>query len=110
MKTSHESPFVLIEYYFPKEGKVEAVLEIAQRSIKGVINKPGVMLAQVLKPDSAKGPVCNLMFFESKQKLTDLMKTEEFQKLYKSEDMTHVKEWTSDIQTKMFNTVDGWHL
>ena len=37
------------------------------------------------------------------------MKTEEFQKVYKSEDMTNVKEWTTDIQSRMFNTVDGWH-
>ena len=109
MKTSHGNPFVFIEYYFPKEGKTEAILEIAQRSIKAVENKQGVLLAQVLKPDNDKGPVCNLLFFESKQKLTDLMKTEEFQKVYKSEDMTNVKEWTTDIQSRMFNTVDGWH-
>ncbi len=110
MKNNHSNPFVLIEYYYPQAGKEEAVLKIAEKSVNLMKDRSGIMLSQVLKSDGNKGPICNLTFYESKQSFNDFLKTDDFKNLLNSKDMANVKEWTTDLQAKMFNTVTGWHL
>lgn len=110
MHDKNSNPFVLIEYYFPKEGKEEAILEIAERSLNFIKNRPSVLMAYVLKAKSNKDPICNLTFYNTKENFNELLKTADFQDLLKSEDMANVQNWTTDIQVKMFSTYDGWHL
>lgn len=100
--------FVVIEYYFPKEGKIEEVMKISEKSLKmfqdGI---EGLQMAQILKPVNANGPIGMLSIWESKDSLNNMMKN--MDDSFKS-DVAKIQELTSDIQVKMFEGVNGWHM
>ena len=99
--------FVVIEYYFPKDGKFDDVMSISENSLNmfkdGI---EGLLMAQILKPDSKNGPIGMLSIWDSKESLTNLMKNMDDSL---KADVAKVQEWTSDIQVRMFNGVEGWH-
>ncbi len=99
--------FTLIELYYPKEGKLEDVLAIAQETM--VSDKPGLIQSQLLRPTSNKGPVSNITVWGSKEEFQTFMKSDEVKALIQSDTMKNIQEWTSDIKVMMFNLVDGWH-
>ena len=99
---------VVIEYYFPKEGKSEDILKISKKSLQlfqsGI---EGLQMAQVLKPTSKNGPVGMLSIWDSKEALGNMLKNMDDSM---KEGVENVKEWTSKIEFHMFDTVDGWHI
>lgn len=100
--------FVVIEYYFPKEGKFDDVMSISENSLKLFKNGiDGLLMAQILKPVSKDGPIGMLSIWKSKESLTNMMKN--MDDTLKA-DVAKVQEWTSDIQVKMFEGVEGWHI
>lgn len=109
-KDAHgDNIFVLIEQYFPKEGKMEAVVDIANKSTKAIYGIQGLLLAKVLRPKTKSGPVCNVTTWESEEDFKVFMKSDAVKELYKSEMMTNVKNWTSNIDVQMFTLENGWH-
>ena len=100
--------FVVIEYYFPKEGKFNDVMSISENSLKMFKNGiDGLLMAQILKPVSKNDPIGMLSIWKSKESLTNMMKNmSDSLKL----DVANIQEWTSDIQVKMFEGVEGWHV
>lgn len=102
-------PFVFMEHDFPKEGKLDDVLKIAQDTSRILHKMPGLLMVQVLRPTAKTGPVTTMTIWESKDDFQALMKSPEFAKLLKSEAIANVQQWTSDIQHFQFDVVDGWH-
>ena len=99
--------FVVIEYYFPEEGKFEDVMRVSENSLKIFQNGiAGLQMAQILRPVNKNGPIGMLSIWDSQKSLNNLMKNMDDN--LKS-DVAKVQEWTSDIQVKMFEGVDGWH-
>tara|TARA_B100000029_G_scaffold384941_1_gene380530 strand:- start:158 stop:514 length:357 start_codon:yes stop_codon:yes gene_type:complete len=107
--THGNNVFVLIEQFFPKEGKLEDIISIAKESSKGIYGVSGLLQAKVLKPSNKNGPVCNVTTWESESAFKTFMKSDAIKELYKSEMMKNIKEWTSDIKILQFDMVDGWH-
>ena len=108
-KCHGENVFVLIEQFFPIDGKLEEVLNIARESSKGIYDIPGLLMAKVLKPKTKSGPVCNVTTWESETMFDSFMKSDAVKKLYKSDMMKNVQEWTSEIKVQKFGLEDGWH-
>ena len=104
-----DNVFVLIEQFFPHEGKLEDVLEIANKSAKGIYGVNGLLLATVLRPKTKTGPVCNVTTWESEEDFKLFMESDAIKELYKSDLMKNIKEWTSEITVQMFGTEEGWH-
>jgi len=100
--------YVVIEYYFPKEGKFDDVISICEKSL-GIFKKgiDGLQMSQILKPVTKNGPISMLSIWDSKESLTNLMKNMDDSL---KADVAKVQEWTSDIQVRMFDGIDGWHL
>ena len=100
--------FVVIEYYFPKDGNFNNVMSISENSLKMFKNGiDGLLMAQILKPVSKNDPIGMLSIWESKKSLTNMMKN--MSDSFKS-DVAKIQEWTSDIQVKMFEGAEGWHV
>ena len=99
--------YVVIEYYFPKEGKFDDVLEISKKSLQmfqsGI---EGLQMAQVLKPTAKNGPIGMMSIWDSKDSLGNLLKNMDSSL---KEEIKNVKEWTTKIEFQMFDGVDGWH-
>jgi len=98
---------VVIEYYFPKEGKFDNVMEISERSLQmfqeGI---EGLQMAQVLKPTTKNGPIGMLSIWDSKESLGNMLKNMDDSM---KEAIGNVKEWTTKIEFQMFDGVNGWH-
>ena len=101
---------VVIEQFFPKDGKTDEIIKIAKESAKGIYGVQGLLLAQVLSPKSKKGPVCNVTTWQSEEDFNAFMKSDAVKELYKSDMMKNVQNWSSDINVNMFQLEDGWHL
>lgn len=109
-KTTHpDTLFVLIEQYFPAEGKLESIMEIAKASAKDIEGVKGLFMSQVLRPKTQSDPVCNVSTWESETLFKEFMKSDAVKELYASEMMTNVKAWTKNIDVQMFTLADGWH-
>jgi len=104
-----DNVFVLIEQFFPHEGKLEDVLEIAKKSAKGIYGVNGLLLATVLRPKTKTGPVCNVTTWESEDDFKLFMESDTIKELFKSDMMKNIKEWTSEIIVQSFGMEDGWH-
>jgi heme-degrading monooxygenase HmoA len=100
---------VVIEQFFPKDGKTDDIIKIAKESAKGIYGVQGLLMAQVLSPKSKKGPVCNITSWQSEQDFNKFMKSDEVKELHKSDMMKNVQDWSSDININMFQLEDGWH-
>jgi hypothetical protein len=99
---------VVIEYYFPKEGKFDDVLEISKKSLQIFQNGiEGLQMAQVLKPTTKNGPIGMLSIWDSKEFLGKMLKNMDGSMKIEIE---NVKKWTSKIEFQMFDGVDGWHM
>ncbi len=101
--------FVLIEQYFPNDGKQDAILDIAKQSAKDIEGVLGLIMTNVLQPRTQTGPVCNISTWESEAAFKAFMKSDAVKDLYASEMMANVKAWTSNIEVQMFTLEDGWH-
>ena len=109
--TTHPTDlYVLIEQYFPVEGKQESIMGIAKDSAKTIEGVNGLVMSQVLRPKTQTGPVCNVSTWESEEVFKTFMKSDAVKDLYASEMMTNVKAWTTNIDVQMFTLEDGWHL
>ena len=64
--THGNNVFIVIEQFFPNEGKLEDIISIAKESLKGISGVSGLLQAKVLKPSNKNGPVCNVTTWESK--------------------------------------------
>ena len=104
-----ENLFVLIEQYFPKEGKLEEIIKIAKKSAKEIYGYKGLLMVNVLTPKAKAGPVCNITTWESEEDFNLFLKSDTMTELVKSDSMKNVKEWTSEINVQMFRMEDGWH-
>ena len=108
--TNHGSDvFVLVEEYYPNEGRNEDVLNIAKESSKSIIGVNGLLISQTLSSKKTDGPVCNITTWESEQDFKNFMKSDAVKELYQSEMMTTVKEATNDIKVSMYHLESGWH-
>ncbi len=104
METSNH---VVIEYYFPKEGKFESVMNVCEKSLEMFENGvDGIMMAQILKPTTKNGPIGMLSIWDSKESLGNMLKNMD-DSLKKG--VAEVKEMTSKIEFQMFDGVKGWH-
>jgi heme-degrading monooxygenase HmoA len=104
-----EDVFVLVELYYPIEGKTEDVLKIAQESSALIVENDGLIQTMVLKPIDKDGPVSNISIWKSKDDFNVFMKSEAFKSLYSSDMIKNIKSWTSDINVMKFDFMDGWH-
>lgn len=99
--------YVVIEHYYPKEGKFDDVMALSKMSLKmfqsGI---EGLQMAQVLKPITKNGPIGMLSIWDSKKSLGNMLKNMDFSL---QEGVENVKEWTTKIDVQMFDGVDGWH-
>ena len=82
---------------------------IAKASAKSIEDVSGLLMTQVLRPQSNTGPVCSISTWESEAVFKAFMKSDAVKDLYASEMMTNVKAWTSAIEVEMFTLEDGWH-
>ncbi len=87
--------FVLMEQFFPKEGKLDDVISIAQDSSRGIYGISGLLQAKVLRPSNKNGPVCNVTTWESESDFKTFMKSDAVKELYQSEMMKNIKDWAS---------------
>ncbi|MBC8190773.1 MAG: antibiotic biosynthesis monooxygenase [FCB group bacterium] len=101
--------FVLIEQYFPNDGKQEAILDIAIQSAKDIEGVQGLLMTKVLRPKTQTGPVCTVSTWQSESDFKIFMKSDAVKELYVSETMANTKAWTSNIDVQMFTLEDGWH-
>lgn len=101
--------FVLIEMYYPKEGRLEDLMKITKASAKMIEDKPGMIQTQVLRPKSAKDPISSVTIWHSQAEFQTFMKSDEVKALLKSEDLRNVQDWSSEIKTMMFDQEAGWH-
>ena len=100
--------FVLVEMYYPKDDRLEDLIDIAKASADMVKGQQGLIQTKVLRPKSAKGPVSNITVWNSQSEFQTFMKSDEVKALLKSETMNNVMEWSVDIQTLMFSQESGW--
>ena len=107
--THGDNIFILIEQYFPKDGKLEEIVKIAKESAKSIYGVKGLLMLNVLKPKTEAGPVCNITTWESEKDFNLFMQSDAVAEFMKSDSMKNVKEWTSKINVQMFNMEDGWH-
>ena len=105
----NSSPFVLIELFYPTEGKSEQILNIAKESAKALENISGVIQTMVLKSQDESGLVSNLSVWNSEEDFNTFIKSDALKELYKSDAMKNIKEWTSRIEVKKLNCLQGWH-
>lgn len=98
---------VVIEYYFPKEGKFDDVMALSKKSLQlfqsGI---EGLQMAQVLKPTTKNGPIGMLSIWDSKESLGNMLKNMDDSV---KDGVANIKEWTSKVEFQMFDGVDGWH-
>jgi len=102
--------FVLIEMYYPKEDRLEDLIDIAKASANMVQGQPGLIQTKVLRPKSAKGPISNITIWNSQSEFQQFMKSAEVKALLKSETMSNVLAWSIDVQTMMFSQEAGWAI
>lgn len=99
--------YVVIERYYPKEGKFDDVMAISKMSLElfqsGI---EGLQMAQVLKPTTKNGPIGMLSIWDSKKSLGNMLKHMDPSL---EEGVQNVKDWTTKIEVQMFEGVDGWH-
>lgn len=108
--TGHgDEVFVFIEHYFPVEGKLEQVLEIAREAGQLLKGWDGLLMMQVLRPAGGKGPVSSLSIWESQDKFKAMMKSDTCRELFKSDSMKRIQSWTTEVQHVSGDLVDGWH-
>ena len=108
-KSHGDNVFVLVEEYYPKEGRNKDVLDIAKESGKNIFGVTGLLMAKTLSSKKTNGPVCNITTWESEDDFRNFMKSNAVKELYKSEMMTTVKEATDEIKVGMYHLESGWH-
>jgi len=108
-KDHGEDVFVLVEQYYPKEGRSKEVLEIATESAKGIFGIDGLLMAKTLTPKKSDGAICNITTWQSEDYFKSFMKSDALKELVKSPMMATVKEATSDIKVNMYKLALGWH-
>jgi len=100
--------YVVVEYYFPKEGNFDDVMAISKKSLNTLkAGVGGLQMAQILQPVSKKGPIGMLTIWESQELFNEMYQN--MDDSLKSE-VKKVQELTSDIQVQMFTGFDGWHI
>jgi len=104
-----EHVFVLIEQYFPNEGKQEDILNIAKQSAQTIHGVQGLLQAKTLRPKVQSAPVCNITTWESEDDFKFFMKSDAMKDLLKSETMKNVKEWCLEVKAQTFEVESGWH-
>ena len=104
-----DNVFVLVEEYYPKEGRNKDVLDIAKESGKNIFGVSGLLMANTLSPKKSDGPICNITTWESEEDFKKFMKSDAVKELYKSEMMTTIKDATDDIKVGMYYLESGWH-
>ncbi|MES0490081.1 MAG: antibiotic biosynthesis monooxygenase [Leptospirales bacterium] len=108
-KAHGDNVFVLVEEYYPKEGRSKDVLEIATESAKSIFGFDGLLMAKTLTPKKVDGAICNITTWESEEYFNSFMKSDALKELVKSPMMATVKEATSDIKVNMYQLALGWH-
>lgn len=108
-KSHGDNVFVLVEEYYPKEGRDKDILDIAKESGENIFGVSGVLMTKTLSPKKSDDPICNITTWESEEAFKKFMKSDAVKELYKSEMMATVKEATSDIKVGMYHLVSGWH-
>ncbi len=101
--------FVLIEMYYPKEGRLEDLMEITKASAKAIQGTVGLIQSQVLRPIASKDPISNITMWHSQAEFQTFMQSDSVKELLKSADFNNVKAWSADIKVMMFAHETGWH-
>ena len=100
--------FVLIEMYYPKDGRFEDMMAITKASAKMIQGTPGLIQSQVLRP-VGKGPISNISMWHSQAEFQTFMQSDSMKELLKSDDFANAKAWCDDLKAMMFTNEMGWH-
>jgi heme-degrading monooxygenase HmoA len=103
-------PYVVIEYYYPKNEHVDDVMNIMKETSVMIKEQDGALMSMSLKPEKKDGPITGMSMWESRDKFTAFMKGEHMEKIMKSGLVDKVKSWTTDIKANLYTIEQAWHV
>lgn len=107
MKTK---PYVVAEYYYPKNEHVDDVMKILVETSAMIKDMDGALMSLSLKPEKKDGPITGFSMWENREKFTNFMKGEHMEKIMKSGLVDKVKGWTTDIKADLYTIEQAWHV
>ncbi len=103
-------PYVVIEYYYPKNEHIDDVINILKETSGMIKDQDGALMSMSLKPEKKDGPITGMSMWESRDKFTAFMKGEHMEKIMKSGLVDKVKSWTTDIKASLYTIEEAWHV
>jgi len=110
MNKMSTKPYVVTEYYYPKEDHYEDVLNILKETSTMIREQDGAIMSLALRPEKDKGPITGLGIWESREKFTNFMKSAHAEKIMKTGLADKVKDWTTDIKATLYTVEQAWHV
>ncbi|MCK4749049.1 MAG: antibiotic biosynthesis monooxygenase, partial [Bacteroidales bacterium] len=95
-------PYVVTEYYYPKEENFDDVLNLLKETAAMIEEQEGALMSLSLRPEKKGGPVSAFSMWESREKFTDFMKSAHMEEIMKSGLSEKVKGWTTDIKAGLY--------
>ena len=103
-------PYLVTEYYYPKDEHFEDVMNILKESSAMLNNQDGALMCLSLKPVKKNGAITSITLWESRDKFNNFMKSEHAEKIMKSGLSEKVKGWTTDIKADLYTVEQAWHV
>lgn len=110
MNKMKSEPYVVVEYYYPKNEHVEDVMNILLETSANIKDVDGALMSMSLKPEKKDGAITGFSMWESREKFTDFMKGEHMEKIMKSGLADKVKSWTTSIKADLYTIEQAWHV
>lgn len=103
------SPFLATEYFLPKEGNFEEVLEMLNDSSEMIKDCDGLMMHMVFKPKQKNKAIKVIGLWESEVKFKNFAKGEHAQKIMNTGLGEKMKNLTDNIDASFYTMEHGWH-
>ena len=103
------TPYLVIEYFYPKQEHFDEVLKMLTESSEMIKEQDGLLMHLILKPEQKNGPVTAIGLWKSREKFTGFVKSEHAQKIMKTGMGEKMKSLTTDIKAGLYTVAHGWH-
>ena len=107
---THSNEMVeLVEEYLPKEGNLQAILDLIKESTETIKGVKGLVMTKTLAPQKEGDPVYSISTWNSQEDFNAFLQSDNFKKLLNSGIVNQAQELTKMINARTFNVVTGWH-
>ena len=101
--------FLVTENYYPKEEHYDEVMNMIVETSIMIKEQDGALMYMSLKPEQKNGPITAIILWESREKFTNFMKSEQAAKKFMKSGLSKkVKEWTSEMKSHYQTVEQTW--